>query len=342
MPLDEEALERSENIGDVVALVEQLQTAPDDCPERWATESGPADRAALDLFCPLALRSGSPLLSLDVPRAALATGHGRSTMHHAFGRLRLDSWLGRTTDNGPAGTYELLPVTASHPAFEPVARGGTQGNPPPTGDRRASLISLLQARLAAGQADVTVSQDSAGRWFVPLLCDDPSVKPLPATGQAVGVDAGLDHLLTLSTGEKITNPRHERRDRAALAKAQRRLAKKEKGSANRARARLKVAKIHARIADRRRDTLHKTTTRLVRDCTHQTPLTCAYEVPLLPSDLIRRTGPSLDTRGRLGRSPRRLTWLKRLLRPERRTATGHTPAPAAPAPPATCPSPSTA
>lgn len=133
LPLDEEALERSENIGDVVALVEQLQTAPDDCPERWATESGPADRAALDLFCLLALRSGSPLLSLDVPHAALATGHGRSTMHHAFGRLRLDSWLGRTTDNGPAGTYELLPVTASHPAFEPVARGGTQGNPPPQG-----------------------------------------------------------------------------------------------------------------------------------------------------------------------------------------------------------------
>ncbi|MFE2483048.1 RNA-guided endonuclease InsQ/TnpB family protein [Streptomyces mirabilis] len=112
---------------------------------------------------------------------------------------------------------------------------------------------------------VTVSQDAAGRWFVSMLCDDPGVKPLPARGNAVGIDAGLEHLLTLSTGEKITNPRHERRDRAALAKAQRRLAKKEKGSANRARARLKVAKIHARIADRRRDTLHKLTTRLVRE-----------------------------------------------------------------------------
>ncbi|MFF4517225.1 RNA-guided endonuclease InsQ/TnpB family protein [Streptomyces mirabilis] len=112
---------------------------------------------------------------------------------------------------------------------------------------------------------VTVSQDSAGRWFVSLLCEDPSVKPLPATGQAVGVDVGLEHLLILSTGEKIANPRHERRDRAALAREQRRLAKKEKGSANRARARLKVAKIHARIADRRRDALHKLTTRLVRE-----------------------------------------------------------------------------
>ncbi len=117
----------------------------------------------------------------------------------------------------------------------------------------------------AKPSTVTVSQDSAGRWFVSLLCDDPGVKPLPARGNAVGIDAGLEHLLTLSTGEKITNPRHERRDRAALAREQRRLAKKEKGSANRARARLKVAKIHARIADRRRDTLHKLTTRLVRE-----------------------------------------------------------------------------
>jgi putative transposase len=113
---------------------------------------------------------------------------------------------------------------------------------------------------------VTVSQDSAGRWFVSLLCEDPSVQPLPATGQAVGVDVGLDHLLTLSTGEKIADPRHERRDRTRLAKAQRNLARKAGGDgANRGKARLKAAKIHARIADRRRDGLHKLTTRLVRE-----------------------------------------------------------------------------
>ncbi|MFE4776275.1 RNA-guided endonuclease TnpB family protein, partial [Streptomyces sp. NPDC056713] len=91
------------------------------------------------------------------------------------------------------------------------------------------------------------------------------IKHLPTTDAAIGIDAGLDHLLTFSTGEKIANPRHERRDRVALAKAQRRLAKKAKDSVNRAKARRKVAKIHARIADRRRDALHKITTRLVRD-----------------------------------------------------------------------------
>lgn len=118
----------------------------------------------------------------------------------------------------------------------------------------------------AKPSTVTVSQDAAGRWFVSLLCEDPAVVPLPGNGHAVGIDAGLDHLVTLSTGEKTANPRHERRDRARLARAQRELSRKAKGDgANRAKARREVAKIHARITDRRRDTLHKLTTRLVRE-----------------------------------------------------------------------------
>ncbi|MCF2533371.1 RNA-guided endonuclease InsQ/TnpB family protein [Yinghuangia soli] len=113
---------------------------------------------------------------------------------------------------------------------------------------------------------VTVSQDAAGRWFVSMLCDDPSVEPLPAAAQAVGIDVGLDNLVTLSTGEQVANPRHERRDRNRLARAQRSLSRKAKGDgANRAIAQRKVARIHARSADRRRDFLHKLTTRLVRD-----------------------------------------------------------------------------
>ncbi|MEV7542382.1 RNA-guided endonuclease TnpB family protein [Streptomyces sp. NPDC089915] len=118
----------------------------------------------------------------------------------------------------------------------------------------------------ARPSTVTVSHDAAGRWFVSVLCQDPAVERLPAADAAVGIDVGLNHLLTLSTGEKIANPRHERRDRARLALAQRRLAKKVRGDgANRAKARRKVAKIYARIADRRRDHLHKLTTRLVRE-----------------------------------------------------------------------------
>jgi putative transposase len=111
---------------------------------------------------------------------------------------------------------------------------------------------------------VTVSKDAAGRWFVSILCED-TIAPLPAADAVVGIDAGLTSLATLSTGEKVANPKHGRRDRTALAKAQRELSRKAKGSANRERARVKVARVHARIADRRRDHLHKLTTRLVRE-----------------------------------------------------------------------------
>ena len=73
-------------------------------------------------------------------------------------------------------------------------------------------------------------------------------RALAAPDAAVGVDVGLDHLLTLSIGEKVANPRHERRDRTRLAKSQRELARKAKGEgANRRKARARVAKIHARI-----------------------------------------------------------------------------------------------
>ncbi|MEU8123732.1 RNA-guided endonuclease TnpB family protein [Spirillospora sp. NPDC049024] len=114
---------------------------------------------------------------------------------------------------------------------------------------------------------VTVSRDSAGRWFVSMLCQD-TVNAAPAVESAVGIDAGVTTLVVLSTGEKIANPRHERRDRARLAKAQRNLARKAPGSANRDKARRGLARVHARIADRRRDFLHKLSTRIV--CENQT------------------------------------------------------------------------
>ncbi len=117
----------------------------------------------------------------------------------------------------------------------------------------------------AEPSTVTVSCDHAGRWFVSLLVEDPSVRPLPPLETAVGVDAGITSLVTLSTGEKVTNPRYERADRRKLVKAQRAYARTVKGSANREKARVKVARVHARIGDRRRDFLHKLATRLVRE-----------------------------------------------------------------------------
>ncbi|MCJ0902367.1 transposase [Rhodococcus sp. ARC_M6] len=113
-------------------------------------------------------------------------------------------------------------------------------------------------------SQVTVSRNSRGQYHISILVET-EIAALTPTDHVVGVDAGITSLFTLSTGEKIDNPRHEAKDRVRLAKAHRALAKKQKGSANRAKARLKVAKIYGRVADRRRDHLHKLSTRLVRE-----------------------------------------------------------------------------
>jgi putative transposase len=111
---------------------------------------------------------------------------------------------------------------------------------------------------------VTVSQDRAGRWFVSMRVEVPAATA-PDTDRVIGIDAGVNRLLTLSDGTLVDNPRHEKRERAALARAQRSLARKEKDSRNREKARVKVARVHARITDRRRDMWHQVTTRLVRE-----------------------------------------------------------------------------
>ena len=117
---------------------------------------------------------------------------------------------------------------------------------------------------AAVVSTVTVSKDSAGRYFVSMLCDD-TVTARPAAAGRVGIDLGLTHFAVLSTGEKIAAPKAFRANETKLARAQRALARKPKGSANRLKARLKVARLHARIADARKDFLHKLSTRLINE-----------------------------------------------------------------------------
>src|SRR2546428_9395841 len=111
---------------------------------------------------------------------------------------------------------------------------------------------------------VTVTKDTAGRYFVSILVAE-EIKHLPVVNQQVGLDLGLKSMVILSTGEQVGNPKYFARDEKKLAKAQRRLSKKKKGSKNRAKARLRVAKWHARIADTRRDFQHQVSTRLVRE-----------------------------------------------------------------------------
>ncbi len=111
---------------------------------------------------------------------------------------------------------------------------------------------------------VTISRDAAGRYFASLLCDDTVEEKPKARGQ-VGIDLGLTHFAVLSTGEKVAAPKRFRREEKRLGKWQRRMARAKLGSKNRAKWKIKVARVHAHIADARRDFLHKLSTRLISE-----------------------------------------------------------------------------
>ena len=111
---------------------------------------------------------------------------------------------------------------------------------------------------------VTISKDCANRYFVSLLVEE-DIKHLPVVKKQVGLDLGLKSMLITSDGHTYGNPKFFAKDEKKLAKAQRRHAKKKKGGKNRRKAQLKVARIHARIADRRKDYQHKLSTQIIRE-----------------------------------------------------------------------------
>ena len=111
---------------------------------------------------------------------------------------------------------------------------------------------------------VMVMKDEANRYFVSILVEE-DIKPLEVTPKMVGLDLGLKSMVITSDGHTYGNPKFFAKDEKKLAKAQRRHAKKKKGSKNRAKARLKVACIHKKIADRRRDYQHKLSTQTIRE-----------------------------------------------------------------------------
>lgn len=111
---------------------------------------------------------------------------------------------------------------------------------------------------------VTITKDRAGRYFVSILVQE-NIQTLPMTEKTVGVDLGLKSYLVTSDGETLANPKYYARDEKKLAKAQRQHAKKKKGSTNCDKAHQKVAKLHARIADTRRDFQHQTSAKLIHE-----------------------------------------------------------------------------
>lgn len=129
---------------------------------------------------------------------------------------------------------------------------------------KAPLDVRWSRPLPSSPSTVTISKDAAGRYFVSCLCEFEPVS-LPITASMVGIDVGLKDLVVTNTGFKTGNPRHTAKYAKRLALQQRRLSKKKKGSNNRAKARLKVARLHAKIADCRINNLHKLSRKLINE-----------------------------------------------------------------------------
>ena len=126
-------------------------------------------------------------------------------------------------------------------------------------------ISVVWSRdLPAEPSSVTIPLDGAGRYHASFVVEVTKAW-LPTGSGAVGVDLGLTTFAALSDGRKIDNPRWLRQREKALRRSQRNMSRKRQGSKNREKARRRVARLHARVADARRDFHHQLSTRLVRE-----------------------------------------------------------------------------
>lgn len=145
----------------------------------------------------------------------------------------------------------------SYPQFGFSLEGGTV-----KAAKVGEIKALVHRPLEGTPKTLTLRRHSTGKWYASFSCEVEST-PLPVSEKAVGIDVGLTTFATLSTGDKIANPRFFRVDKRELAKVQRKLAVAEKGTPERALRRRAVSHVHERIANRRKNFAHQEARRLV-------------------------------------------------------------------------------
>ena len=132
---------------------------------------------------------------------------------------------------------------------------------PKLGLVKAAISKQVQGRIL----NATVSQSPSGKYYVSICCTEAEIEHYPTTAAMVGLDMGLTDLVITSNDTIYPNHKHIRKSEKKLAKAQRQLSRKQKGSANRNKARIRVAKIHEHVSNQRRDAIHKMTTQIIKD-----------------------------------------------------------------------------
>ena len=113
--------------------------------------------------------------------------------------------------------------------------------------------------------NATVSQEPSGKYYISLCCADVDIQPLEKTNNAVGIDLGIKEFAITSDGEMIPNPKYLKKSLNKLAKLQRQLSRKSRGSSNRNKTRIKIAKLQEHIANQRKDFLQKLSTDIIKN-----------------------------------------------------------------------------
>ncbi|TVX96934.1 IS200/IS605 family element RNA-guided endonuclease TnpB [Paenibacillus cremeus] len=108
----------------------------------------------------------------------------------------------------------------------------------------------------------TISRMTSGKYFASVLVET-DIQPMPKLDSRIGIDLGLKTFAVTSEGKEIENPKYLRKSEKRLAKLQRDLSRKQKGSRNRHKARLKIAKMHEKISNQRKDFLHKESSKMI-------------------------------------------------------------------------------
>lgn len=111
----------------------------------------------------------------------------------------------------------------------------------------------------------TISKTASGKYFASICCKDVEIKEFGKTGSVVGIDLGIKDFAITSEGNKIDNPKYLAKSAKKLKRLQRQMSKKQKGSNNRNKSRIKLAKQHERVTNQRNDFLHKLSTEFVKN-----------------------------------------------------------------------------
>lgn len=121
------------------------------------------------------------------------------------------------------------------------------------------------SRRVEGKIKTCTIKKQVDGWFCIFSVEENQCPVIPRTGEAVGMDVGIENYATLSTGEVIENPRHLRKAECELKIAQRKVSKKKRGGWNRKKAVRVLAKKHLKVANQRKDFFHKTANRIIRE-----------------------------------------------------------------------------